>query len=449
MNLRPQFDLFWHDLPGPGALRAAALFFYLSVLSFLLSVAVAQIFFSIAGICYAVDLLRRPRVPNFPPVKLPLFLFCFFTVLSIGWAENPTVGWTAVRKLTLFLIILMAVNLIASYRHLALLYRVMFVEAAIAGLVAAAQFVIEYRQVRAEHPGRFYYYMTLFRIHGFMGHWMTFGGQQMIIFAVLLAYLLLGMQDHQAAAGAPAEVARSEGLANPWWPARFWWIVLAIVIASIVLNFTRGVWIGCGVASLYLMARWRARWIWVLPVLALAGYASAPPLLRERLRSVFHPSADPSIAVRFEMWRVGLAMIRRHPLVGVGPNNVNEVYLAYLPPRTTPVAAWHEHMHDVYLQLAAERGLPCLAVWLWLMGALGWHIFRIRRRPNWDHPPAWVADAALACWLAFLAEGWFEFNFGTTPVLMVFLFLIATPFIRFLPSNAGLSQRTSPEVTSD
>jgi Kef-type K+ transport system membrane component KefB len=40
-----------------------------------------------------------------------------------------------------------------------------------------------------------------------------------------------------------------------------------------------------------------------------------------------------------------------------------------------------------------------------------------------------VADATFAAWLAFLAEGFFEYNFGTSPVLMVFLFLMSTPFV--------------------
>ncbi|HEY6290941.1 MAG TPA: O-antigen ligase family protein [Terriglobia bacterium] len=410
-SLRQQIQIFWQNLPNPGALRWAAIFFGLSALSFLLSVAAAQIFFSLAGICYAIDLLRRPRVPSFPLIKLPLALFCFFTVLSIGWAENPTIGWTVVRKLTLFLIILLTVNLIVSVRHLTMIYQVMFVESAIAGLVAAVQFVVEYRQVRAEHPDQFYYYMTLFRVHGFMGHWMTFGGQQMLVSIALAAYLLLSTR------GRPTTG-----------PAKYWWIILVIVATSIVLNFTRGVWIGCGVASVYLVARWRPRLLWVLPALVVAGYLAAPSLLRERLGTVFHPSADPAIAVRFEMWRVGLAMIRRHPIVGVGPNNINEVYLTYLPPRTQPVAAWHEHLHDDYLQLAAERGLPCLIAWLWLMGALGWQILRIRRLLSRHGQSTWVADASLAGWLAFMAEGWFEFNFGTTPVLMVFLFMMSTPF---------------------
>jgi O-antigen ligase len=97
-----------------------------------------------------------------------------------------------------------------------------------------------------------------------------------------------------------------------------------------------------------------------------------------------------------------------------------------LPPGTIPIVGYHEHLHDNFLQLAAERGLPCLIAWIWFMLALGWHILRIRRRIS---SRRWVADAAFTAWLAFLAEGFFEFNFGSSPVLMVFLFLMSTPFI--------------------
>ena len=457
------------DLPEPRLLRSASVFFSLSVLSFVISVAVAQIFFSLAGVCYAADLLRRPRVPVFPPIKLPLALFCILTALSIGWAENPIVGWVVVRKLTLLFIILFTVNLIASYEHLVAIYRVIFVESALAGLLAVFQFITQYRQVRAEHPGKFYYFMTLLRIHGFQGHWMNFGGQQMLIFVALAAYATLGLrrpaeqeraleaeglldsrsrgndrvevesltpgsvtaaeagvhteQPRTLAAGAPPFLGLPPQLAKLGW-----WAVLAVVAISIILNFTRGVWLGCGVALLYLVARWRARWLWALPALALAGYLAAPSLVRDRVQTLFHPSADPSIAVRMEMWHIGLAMMRRHPLTGVGPNNIPEVYLTYLAPGTQAVPAWHEHLHDVYLQLGAERGLPCLAAWLWFMGALGWQLLRVRGRLQREGKPVWIADAGFAAWLAFVVEGFFEFNFGTTPVLMVFLFVMSAPF---------------------
>jgi O-antigen ligase len=405
------------DFPGPPLIRWASVFFSLCVVSLPVSVAASQTFLSLAGACYALDLLQRPRLPHFPPVKLPLALFCFFTVLSIAWAENPAVGWIVVRKLVLFLIILFTVNLIPSYRHLVRLYQAMFVGSAIAGLVAAGQFVVQYRTVRAEHPAQLYSYLTITRIHGFMGHWMNFGGQQMLIFSALAAYVLFSARS--AAAG------RQSG--NRW-RAAGWWLILGIIALSIVLNFTRGVWLGCSVAALYLVARWRPRMLWALPVAALGAYLASPSLVRERVQSLFHPSRDASISIRLEMWHAGLEMIWRHPLVGVGPDNINEVYTLYLPPRASPEVGWHEHLHDNFLQLAAERGLPCLAAWLWFMGALGWHFLGIRKRLKRAGSSTWVADAGFAGWLAFLIEGFFEFNFGTTPVLTVFLFVISAPF---------------------
>ena len=326
-------------------------------------------------------------------------------------------GWVVVRKLVLLLIILFTVNLIPSYRHLVRLYQALFVGSAVAGLVAAGQFVMQYRAARAEHPTQLYAYLTITRIHGFMGHWMNFGGQQMLIFSSLAAYALLS---------ARRSVASDETGNRRIAACR--WLILGIIALSIILNFTRGVWLGCGAAVFYLVARWRSRLLWVLPVAALAGYLASPLLVRERVQSLFHPSGDPSISIRLEMWHAALEMIRRHPLVGVGPDNINEVYTLYLPPRSSPIVGWHEHLHDDFLQLAAERGLPCLVAWLWFMGALGWHFLAIRKRLNSAGYSSWMADAAFAGWLAFLIEGFFEFNFGTTPVLTVFLFVISAPF---------------------
>ena len=405
-----------------------------------------------AAVLYAIHVLvNHPRV-TFPPVKLPLSLFCLATVVSVFFAANPTAGWLAVRKLVLFVIILLAANLVASRRHLEWLYRVLFVEAAAAGGLSVWQFVTQYRAVRALHPHEIYRYMTSERIHGFQGHWMNFGGQQMLIFAVLLAMLLLsfladlrGRESRESGAGGRESrsgfrvsgfgvrreemVAAGASSANP--EPRIpnpvcWWLLLAVVVLSIVLNFTRGVWLGCAVATLYLVARWRPRWLWALPLLVVAAYFASPGMVRRRVAIVVHPSRDPSLSLRLEMWGVGLRMIERHPWVGVGPDNITEVYTLYLAPGEVPEAGYREHLHDNFLQLAAERGLPCLAAWLWFMVALAWYAWKIaRQRPE----PRWIAEGAVAAWLAFVVEGFFEFNFGTSPVLMLFLFVVSTPFV--------------------
>jgi hypothetical protein len=314
------------ELPRATFARWASVFFSLSVLTFLLSLAVAQALLGLAALCYAVHLLREPRAISFPPVKLPLALFCLGTVLSVFWAANPTVGWFAVRKLVLFVILLLGANLIASSRHLEFLYRGLFVESALAGLVGIGQFVWQYRQVRAVHPDQIYFYMTAERISGFMGHWMNFGGQQMLIFAALLAFLLLAPKTEARATGirgSGSGVRRENARHLAVWAIG--WLLWGVVVASIVLNFTRGVWLGCFVAALYLVARWKPRRLWALPVLLLVGYLAAPSLVRRRVEVLRHPSRDPALSIRFEMWQVAWRMMQKHPLLGVGPNNIEQV----------------------------------------------------------------------------------------------------------------------------
>ena len=436
-SLRGYIESWWTELPHATAARWASLFFSLHILTLLISVTATQVFLAAATVAYLTHLLRSHPTVNFPPLKLPLLLFCLATFNSVLWAEYPAPGWGALRKLALFLILLLSVNLVASARHLGGLFRGLFFVSALAGLVGTAQSVIQYYSLRRLPHHLVYYYMTLTRSHGFMGHWMNFGGQQMLIFSALLAFLLGSPPQREEGTGGGGR--QNQNSANhPLAPSLIrrgivgnranglYWLVMAVVATSVALNFTRGVWLGCVVAAVYIVARWKPRALWAIPVLLAVAYLAAPSLVRRRVSLAFHPKDEPALAIRLEMWGVGLRMIRAHPWAGVGPGNIPLVYTQYLPPGTTPIFGYHAHLHDNFLQMAAERGLPCLAAWVWFMLALGWHTLRIRRRLS---SLRWVADAAFAAWLAFIVEGLFEFNFGTSPVLMVFLFLMSTPFV--------------------
>ncbi|MGH9404992.1 MAG: O-antigen ligase family protein [Terriglobia bacterium] len=410
------------ELPGPALACWASVFFSLSVLTYLISIAASQSFLTLAALLYFAHLLHanpKPRI-SFPPVKLPLALFCVWTVVSVIFAEFPDAGGFVIRKLALFLILLLTVNLVLSARHVAFLLKALLAEAAAVGLVGAGEFVRQYREVRAVHPHRVYLYMTVTRITGLQGHWMNFGGQQMLVFSAGLAFLLVG-------SGGARSGAR---------PRRWWWFALVVLLASILLNLTRGVWLGCFGAAIYLVARWRARWLWILPVAVAITLVAGPRMLRRRESSVLHPRRDPSLAVRFEMWGVGARMIRRHPWVGVGPDNIPALYDFYMPPGKVPIVGYHDHLHDNAVQLAAERGIPCLAAWVWLMLAFLVYTIRIRRKLG---SLRWVADAGIAAWLALVIEGVFEFNFGSSPVLMLFLFIMAAPFA----TEAAVQNETS------
>jgi putative inorganic carbon (HCO3(-)) transporter len=331
---------------------------------------------------------------------------------------------------------------VVSADHLRRLIQGLFLVSFVTSLVGIGQFVVQYRDVRAHHPGELYHYLTSTRIHGFMGHWMHFGGQQMLVFVFLLAYLLLS--NGRKSKG---EIRNSE--AEPkisTFDSRisfFWWALLALVVVSIVLNFTRGVWLGCFLASIYLVARWKPKVLLALPILLALGYVGAPSLIRERLHLAMHPTHEPALSIRLEMWHVAIQMIRAHPWAGVGPNNIEEVYVLYLPPGKSPEVGFHSHFHNDFLQFGAERGLPCLASWVWLMAALGWYTWRLRRQLSTQR---WIVDASLAALIAFLAEGCFEFNFGTSPVLMAFLFVTSTPFIAAKVAASGRELNASGDT---
>ena len=126
MSARGYVESWWGELSHATAARWASLFFSLHVLTLLISIAASQAFLAAAIVAYITHLLHTHSAVRFPPVKLPLLLFCLTTCNSILWAEHPVGGWVAARKLVLFLILLLSVNLVASARQLGALFRGFF-----------------------------------------------------------------------------------------------------------------------------------------------------------------------------------------------------------------------------------------------------------------------------------------------------------------------------------
>ena len=94
---------------------------------------------------------------------------------------------------------------------------------------------------------------------------------------------------------------------------------------------------------------------------------------------------------RVAMMRSGLRIIKDDPLTGVGPDMIIQVYPHYRD--KSAVNQLNPHLHNVPLQIAAERGLPALAVWLWFIVSLirdflkrrkGEYPIAVKRRPRRD-----------------------------------------------------------------
>ena len=140
-----------------------------------------------------------------------------------------------------------------------------------------------------------------------------------------------------------------------------------------------------------------------------------------RRQSTFN-AQDPANQDRFAMLEVGARIVRDHPLLGVGPNMVPQVYEQYRPDYA--VNPTNPHLHNVPMQIAAERGLPALGIWIWLMAALALALVR-QFNASADRVLSATALAAVA---AMLVAGLFEYNFGDSEFLMLFLVLVTLPF---------------------
>ena len=202
---------------------------------------------------------------------------------------------------------------------------------------------------------------------------------------------------------------------------------LAVAIA---LTFTRSAWVGVLVAVAVLFILKDARLLALLPVLGLAAYLLAPDRIATRFTSIFDLH-DPTNRDRVAMLREGRSMIAAHPVTGVGPNMVERVYEEYRDP--TAVAKVNPHLHNVPLQIAAERGLPALAVFVGFLVLLTRDLMRTFRT---DGIPRTLAATALAAIVAMLTAGMFEYNFGDSEFLMLFLTLVTLPFAALRPSDA-------------
>jgi O-antigen ligase len=133
---------------------------------------------------------------------------------------------------------------------------------------------------------------------------------------------------------------------------------------------------------------------------------------------------DASSRDRYYMWQAGIDMILDKPVFGQGPGMILTRYPGYrwseAPNPQTP------HLHDNALQIAAERGLPCLALWLWMVAAILADAYREARLGL--RGPGWVAGGTLAVMAAVMTAGLFEYNFGDSEVLMFTLLVAAMPY---------------------
>ncbi len=150
-----------------------------------------------------------------------------------------------------------------------------------------------------------------------------------------------------------------------------WLLALNIILLLTGLAFTysRGAWLAGLVALVGLLGmRWR-KLIWLVLVTGLILLCLAPPLISNRLQSIFDIN-EVNIQSRFKVWKNTVTLIEEHPLLGSGPGSFTEAYRQQqeeILPARGEVTRIIRHAHSLYLQLLVETGLLGILVFFLLV----------------------------------------------------------------------------------
>jgi len=405
------------------------------------SVFAAQVGLALVGLVHLARTVRRETRGFTLPIDAAVGAFAIWTFLSAAFAASPIAAHESAKKLVLFLLLYFAAEALSTEECRERVIDAMLM----GGLALATLAVLQYA---------FLGYDTMdSRPRSFLGHYMTASGVIMILlvvsadrilalrrpfaisrrsvgvclflmamaFAVMLANLsgLMPTEVERVAILGIALVAGRRAWRARAWPDVSLSSALALGLAPIgalalLLSRTRSAWLGL-VAGLALLA-WmkKPRLLLFLPVGLGLVLLLSPRTVLERLTVMDDSSRD-----RYYMWQAGLDMIMDKPIFGQGTGMILDAYPKFrwqgAPNPNAP------HLHNNFIQIAAERGLPCLIFLGWLLFLLGREAFRVRASSRFGP----VVLAALG---ATLTAGMFEYNLGDSEILMVILLLAALPF---------------------
>lgn len=388
--------------------RAASWSMLAFVASLQVSIAAANILLALTALLWlSLIVVHRERV-SVPSFFWPLLAYAAWTLVSAFFSIDPRTSFIDSKQLVLFAIVPMAYRLLRGGQALTAVDVIISV-AALSAAIGIIQFGILKWDDLHQRPT------------GSLGLYMTYSGQLMLVLCLVVARLL-------------------------FWPRERMWpmLVLPALVVALVVTLSRNAWVGaCAGVGLLLLFR-DFRLLGFLPVLAALFIAVAPATVTERVTSMFKVAApqDASASLlsnqdRVAMIRSGWRMIKDHPVTGVGPDMIEQLYPVYRD--VTAVNQLNPHLHNVPVQIAAERGVPALAIWIVMLVVLVRDFVRQRRTADWVFLP----NAGLACVAAMVAAGMFEHNFGDSEFLMLFLLIVTLPFGA---ARLATSDPPSPEL---
>ncbi|HXF04384.1 MAG TPA: O-antigen ligase family protein [Blastocatellia bacterium] len=195
---------------------------------------------------------------------------------------------------------------------------------------------------------------------------------------------------------------------------------------ALLLTVTRAAWVAFAFSTAAMVVvRVGRKGLLVLAVFLLLLAPAAFHLL-ERTRGISSLNLrEPSTSYRLTVWREGLELLARQPrhwIVGVGMDSLKRRWREWglFQGGRLPLG----HFHSTPIQIAVERGLPALALFLWwfaLYLRLQWRLLR-SSLPEKDPMVGGIVLGTLGGTLGFLLSSLVHYNFGDSEVAMIVYF---------------------------
>ncbi|MBV9769481.1 MAG: O-antigen ligase family protein [Bryobacterales bacterium] len=388
-----------------------------------------RVFETLMALTLVLLLATRHRW-RLPPVWLPLLLFVLGTLVSLVASGHIREGLPQVRKFYVYLMLFLVTSVLQSARQVRSIALGCVLAASISSVWALVQFAEKYRAAELAHQNFYTFYVDA-RITGFMGHWMTLSGELMMVLLLI---------------GALGFFAKDRS-----WIA--WLLAAALpIFAALVCTWTRSMWLGTLCGGIYLIWFWKKWALIAVPVLTGLLLIANPIDIRERAVSALfpHQGATDSNGHRAELRRIGWEMIKAHPWLGVGPEQVSRQYRLYIrPDMPRPQSSqYYGHLENDYVQYAAERGVPTLLALLWMIGWALFDFVRALRFLPHDAEERWVLHSAVAVIIGVLVSGFYSWNLNNSEILALFLAVIGCGYVAVWQASAQREHPFTPVLTS-
>lgn len=173
---------------------------------------------------------------------------------------------------------------------------------------------------------------------------------------------------------------------------------------SLLLTFTRASWIGAFIGALVIFSFYSWRWVLALIVAAsllFGGLFNFSPAFHKRMTSLTDVNDNANLG-RQALWKAHFAMIKDHPVFGVGYGHAKSHLDEYYDRLEIPQDTVKSHAHNQLLHYAAGMGLPgaglLLLLWISLL-FLNWRL--ITKIPETETWKKTLAIAVLGAQISF------------------------------------------------